>query len=447
MALTGLEIYKLLPKTNCKKCGFPTCLAFAMQLALKKVELSKCPDVSEETKKTLEGASAPPIKLVKIGTGPKTFQVGEETVLFRHDDRFYNPCGIAAQIPDNLSSQAMTETIERIKKLHWMRVGMEIGVNLVALENVSGSPDTFTSAAKTLSQSLDLPLILQSDSAENLVSAGSAIKNKHPLIFSANSANFEVLAKFCKEANLPLAVAGKDIEETADLTARVKELGVQEQVLVAPYENLKENLHFLTKARRAALKKTFRPLGYSIAVCAYRAKGDSLDQLCDAAVYIAKYGGIIIVNAFENWEVLPLVTLRQNIYTNPQKPIAVEPKLYTVGEPNENSPLMFTTNFSLTYYTVEGEVEASRVPSYILAVNTEGLSVLTSYSGDKLNEKVVAKAMKDAGVENVVKHRKLIIPGLVAVMSGKLEEETGWQVIVGPKEAAYIPKFLQTVWK
>jgi acetyl-CoA decarbonylase/synthase complex subunit gamma len=447
MALTGLEIYKLLPKTNCKKCGFPTCLAFAMQLAQKKVELSKCPDASEEAKKTLEGASAPPVKLVKIGAGAKTFQVGEETVLFRHDDRFYNQCGLAPRIPDNLSAAAMSETIEKIKQLHWMRVGMEIGVNLVALENASGSPDTFTNAAKTLSRSLDLPLILQSDSAENLVAAGSVVKDKRPLIFAANSANFEVLAKFCKDANLPLAVRGKDIEETADLTARVKELGVAEQVIVAPYESVKENLHFLTKVRRAALKKTFRPLGYPAAVCAYLAKGDSLDQLCDAAIYIAKYGGIVIINAFENWEVLPLVTLRQNIYTNPQKPIAVEPKLYKIGEPNENSPLMFTTNFSLTYYTVEGEVEASRVPSYILAVNTEGLSVLTSYSGDKLNEKIVAKAMKDAGVENIVKHRKLIIPGLVAVMSGKLEEETGWQVIVGPKEAAYIPKFLQTVWK
>ncbi|MFH1422321.1 MAG: acetyl-CoA decarbonylase/synthase complex subunit gamma [Planctomycetota bacterium] len=447
MALTGLEIYKLLPKTNCKKCGFPTCLAFAMQLAQKKVELSKCPDASEEAKKTLEGAAAPPIRLVKIGSGEKTFQVGQETAMFRHDDRFYNPCGIVPQINDDLPDADMTKAVENIKKLQWVRIGMDIGVNMVALNNHSNSADAFTKAATNLSQAVNLPLILMSDSADNLKAAGTAIKDKRPLIVAADSNNFEVLAAFCKEAKLPLAVKGKDIEETSTLTSKLKELGVEDLVILAPHDNVKDNLHFLTKVRRAALRKTFRPLGYPVAIHAYRGKGDTLDQLCDAAVYIAKYGGIVILDTFENWQILPLVTLRQNIYTNPQKPIAVEPKLYKIGEPNENSPLLFTTNFSLTYYSVEGEVEASRVPAYLLAVDTEGLSVLTAYSGDKLNEKVVAKAIKDTNAESLVKHKKLIIPGLVAVMSGKLEEETGWQVVVGPKEAAYIPKFLQTVWK
>jgi acetyl-CoA decarbonylase/synthase complex subunit gamma len=447
MALTGIEIYKLLPKTNCKKCGFPTCLAFAMQLAQKKVELAKCPDVSEEAKQTLEGASAPPIKLVTIGTGDGAVKVGEETVLFRHEDKFNNPCAIVIRISDDLDEASLGERLEQIGKLHWTRVGMEIFVNGVAIVNTSGDAEKFKTAAQKAVAGPVKNVVLMSENDDNLIVAAEAVKDSKPLLFAANKDNFAKLGEFCGKNKLPLAVGGASLEDIAEITPKLKELGVDEMLIIPAGTNLKENLHELTKMRRMAIKKTFRALGYPPVVDATVGAGDELEQISNAGVYVSKYAGVVLLDILEPWQILPLLTMRQNIYTNPQKPIQVDQKLYKVGEPDENSPVMFTTNFSLTYFSVEGEVEASRVPAYILAVDTEGLSVLTAYSGDKLNEKTVAKAMAATDLENVVKHKKLIIPGLVAVMSGKLEEETGWEILVGPKEASYIPKYLKEIWK
>ena len=446
MALTGIEIYKLLPKTNCKKCGFPTCLAFAMQLAQKKVELSKCPDVSDEAKQTLEGASAPPIKLVTVGTGDNAIKVGEETVLFRHEDKFVNPCGVAIKVNDDMEDGALGEKLEQIGKLHWTRVGQEIFVNAVALVNASGDAGKFKAAAEKVVSGPVKNLILVSDNAENLIAAADAVKASRPLLHAANKGNFEKLGEFCGKNKLPLAVSGESLDEIAEMTPKLKEMGVEEMMIVPVAKGLKETMHELTKLRRMAIKKTFRPMGYPTIVDASTGSDDEMEDISVAGIYVAKYAGIVMLETSEPWKVLPLLTMRQNIYTNPQKPIQVDEKLYEVGEPNENSPVLFTTNFSLTYFSVEGEVEASRIPAYILAVDTEGLSVLTAYSGDKLNEKTVAKALQKVGLEDKVKHRKLIIPGLVAVMSGKLEEETGWQILVGPKEASYIPKYLKDTW-
>jgi acetyl-CoA decarbonylase/synthase complex subunit gamma len=207
--------------------------------------------------------------------------------------------------------------------------------------------------------------------------------------------------------------------------------------------SLRDQLYNLTQMRVLSLKKVFRPLGYPTLSFV---KGDDPDQQIGAAGLICKYSSIVVVDTTEPCAILPMLTAVMNIFTDPQKPVQVEPKVYTIGEPDENAPLMFTTNFSLTYYTVESDVEASRVPSRILVVDTEGTSVLTSYSGDKLNEKIVADAMSKNNVEEIVKHRKLIIPGYVAVMSGKLEEATGWEIMVGPRESSMLPKYLQEVW-
>jgi len=448
MALTGLEIFKLLPKTNCRECGFPTCLAFAMQLAQKKVELAKCPYVSDEAKAQLDAAAAPPIKLVTIGEGDHTVKIGEEQVLFRHDDRFYNETAIAIRVFDDLSDEEFNERLEKIGRLAFHRIGFDISVNLVALENRSGDSGKFAERAKATVAKLPYGLILMSGNPDALKGAAEAVKTRRPLLYAADDSNFEAVGKVAKELGLPLAVKSETLDGLADLTGKLKELGVEEMVLVPDVDgSLLDGLEKQTVIRRAALKKTFRPLGYPTLAFAFAE--DAFDEATLAATYICKYAGIVVTDLVEPHHILPLLVTRQNIYTNPQKPIAVEPKLYAVGEANEKSPLMFTTNFSLTYFSVEGEVEASRVPSWILAVDTEGLSVLTAYSGDKLNEKIVAEAMKKADVENRVSHRKLIIPGFVAVMSGALEEELGgnWQIIVGPKEAAYLPKFLKESWR
>lgn len=421
-------------------------MAFAMQMAQKKASIDECPDVSEASKGLLGAASAPPIRLITIGRGSKELKIGEENVLFRHEEKFYNPTGVAVTIDDDLGKDGLTERLKRINALKFVRVGTEIEIDLIAIRNKSGSAEKFVSAVKSVcSNGTHLSIILDSSSVENMKAALEICADKRPLVHGAESGNLDAMAALAKENKCPLAVKASKLEELADLTERTKKLGVEDIVLNCDKGGLKETLKGLTQIRRAGLKKNFRPLGYPI-ITFLNNREDPYHEITSATTYLIKYSGIVVVNGIEPWQIMPLLTVRQNIFTDPQKPVQVEPKLYEVGQPGENSPLLFTTNFSLTYYTVEGEVEASRIPTYILAVDTEGTSVLTAYSGDKLNEKVVAKIMTEAKVAERVKHRKLIIPGLVAVMTAKLKEELGWEILVGPKEASGLPTYLKKNW-
>ncbi|MHC4395124.1 MAG: acetyl-CoA decarbonylase/synthase complex subunit gamma [Planctomycetota bacterium] len=445
MALTGLEIFKLLPKTNCKKCGMPTCLAFAMQLAQKRAKLEDCPDVSEEAKQKLAAAAAPPMRKIVFGSGDNQVKLGQETVMFRHEEKFYSPTVLGVTVSDKLAGEDLKKRIESVNTLQFERVGAKIGVSAIAVVNDSGSAETFAQAAATVKESSQLALILSSDSPEALAAAAAQTAEAVPLIASAKPDTAEAVAKIAKENKCPVVATADSVEALAELTEKIKAEGVEDIVLSLEGLSPGDQLHSLAQIRALALKKGFRPLGYP--TLSFVTDGDADTQAAAAASLICKYSGIVVVDTAEPYAFLPILTTVMNIFTDPQKPVQVEPKLYTIGEPDENSPLMFTTNFSLTYYTVESDVEASRVPSYILVVDTEGTSVLTAYSGDKLNEKSVANAMAAANVEKLVKHRRLIIPGYVAVMSGKLEEATNWEVMVGPRECSMLPKYLQEVWK
>ena len=444
MPLTAMDIFKLLPRTNCRDCGQATCLAFAMQIAQKKAKLEDCPHVSEEALAALGAAAAPPIQLVTIGAGDKKLEIGNETQLFRHDEKFHHPCGVAVRVPDTLDAAALAAKIDKTNALAFVRVGLDITIDLIALENESGDAATFAAAAKTLAEKSKHALILMTASPEAMKAAAEPIAAQKPLLYAANAENAQAMAAVAKELKRPLAVAADGLEALAELTEKVKAAGAEQIVIDPGARDIKGALQALTQTRRAALKKQFRPLGFP--PIAFAEADDPLDEMMLAATFLLKYAGIVVLRGDEPSQILPLLTARMNIYTDPQKPIQVDPKVYLIGEPDENSPVMFTTNFSLTYYSVESEIEASRVPSYLLAVDTEGLSVLTAYSGDKLDEKTIKKAMDKAGLEKLVKHRKLIIPGYVAVLSGRIEEATGWEVLVGPKEASFIPKFLQQVW-
>jgi len=443
MALTALEIYKHLPKTNCRECGFPTCLAFAMQLAAKRVSLDQCPYVSEEARAALEGASAPPMKLVTVGAGDKKkLEVGNETVLFRHEEKFYHPVGIAAEIRDELSDDEVEERTEYINNLRFERVGTEIEVDLVAVRNSSGDPGRFRDVVEKVDKLSRFPLILISDDPSALHGAAEVAKDGRPLLYAANGGNWEQVGATAKEFGCPLAVYGESLEELAELTGKLTSMGVEELVLDPGTRHPREALERLTLMRRLALKKNFRPLGYP--TIAFTSDGDPYQEAAEASLYIAKYAGILVLRNAQTWQVLPLLTERYNIYTDPQKPIQVEPGVYEIGEVTEASPVLVTTNFSLTYYTVAGDVEASRVPSYIIVVDTEGTSVLTAWAADKFTPEKVAEMLNEkTDIKDKVKHRKVVIPGLVAVMTAKLKEESGWEVLVGPRESSGIPKFLK----
>jgi len=444
MALTGLEIFKLLPKTNCKKCGMPTCLAFAMALAQKRAKLDDCPDVSQEAKDQLAAAAAPPMRKIVFGTGDEQVQTGQETVIFRHEEKFHNPTILGVTVSDKLSGNDLIKRIESVNALQFERVGTKIGVKAIVLTNDSASADTFAKAAAAVKNGSKLAPILVTKSPEAMAAAVKQLKDRVPLLASATADTADAMMKIAKENNCPLVAQAESIEALADLSEKIKAAGVEDIVLNLEAPNLREKLFNLSRIRVLGLKKVFRPLGYPI--ISFVKDGNTDNQAALAISLICKYSGIVVLDTVEPYAFLPMLTAVMNIFTDPQKPVQVEPKVYQIGEPDKKSPVMFTTNFSLTYYTVESDVEASRIPSYILVVDTEGTSVLTAYSGDKLNEKTVADAMAKFGVEDLVEHRKLIIPGYVAVMSGKLEEATNWEVMVGPRECSMLPKYLQEVW-
>jgi acetyl-CoA decarbonylase/synthase complex subunit gamma len=437
MALTGMQIYKSLPKTNCKDCGLPTCMAFAMQVAAKQRALTDCPHISEEGKSTLSEASAPPQRLVKIGTDGKSFEMGQETVMFRHEEKFHRPSGIAVRVPAALSDADAGACIDEINKRVFTRVGKELKVALCAVEIETADP---AARAKLAAAKSRAPLILVGSKAEAMKAAVEAIKDQKPLIYAADTSNLDAFVGIAAGAKLPLAVRGASLEELADLTTKAKEK--TEDLVLAFKGEGGETVRQLTIARRAALRKQFRPFGYPFIV-EVAAQGAELETVL-ASIFAAKYAGIVMINGTEPWEVLPIMVTVQDVYTDPQVPNTVEAKLYEIGGPGDNAPVMFTTNFSLTYFSVAGEVERSKVPAYICVVDTEGLGVLNAYAGDKISAEKVVKAVQAQKVADKVKHRKLIIPGLLPIFRAEIEDTSEWkEVIIGPENAREIPAFLQ----
>lgn len=445
MALTGLDIYKLLPKTNCGECKSPTCLAFAMRVAQKQAAIEDCPHVTDEAKEKLGAASAPPIQLVTIGSGDNKVEVGNETVLFRHEETFHHPCGVAVTVSDADSEGDIAARADKIVHLIFERVGTKIAVDMVCVNNDSGDPAKFAAAAKIVADKCPTAIILNSENVDALKAAADACGDRRPLLNGATADNCDAVAALAKEKNCPVGAKADGLEALAELTQKISGAGVKEIILDSGASAVRDSLETLTQVRRYALRKTFRPLGYP--QIAFATGGDDpMMTVLKAATYVAKYAGIVVTDAIEPWQLMPLLTVRQNIYTDPRSPIQVESGIHKVGDPDANAPLLLTTNFSLTYYTVEGDVESSKVPTNILVVDTEGTSVLTAWAAEKFTSEQIAAAMEKNEVEAVAPHKKMVIPGLIAVESGKLQEETGWEIIVGPKESSALPSYLKSNW-
>ncbi len=443
MGLTGLDIFKQLPKTNCGDCGVPTCLAFAMKLAQKQASLDQCPHVTEDAKTALDGASAPPIKLVTIGDGERKLAIGNETVLFRHEETFHHPTGIAVLVDDSLVEEELAARVAAVGEVNFERVGQTLRLDAVALQ---GEGDAFVKAAQVAAEKSAVPLILMNEDPTVMGKALEACGGKKPLIHAATGENVEAMAALTKKYSCPLVAKGGDLSSLAEVSEKAQAAGATDLVLDSGARELSQVLANETAIRRAALRKRFRPFGFP--TITFAQADDAQDELQQAASYLAKYAGIVVLRQMEPWELLGLVTVRQNIYTDPQKPIQIEEGVYEIGSPDQNSPVLVTTNFSLTYFTVEGDVEASRVPAWAVVVDTEGTSVLTAWAAEKFTAEIIAEKVRAFDVASKVEHRKLILPGHVAVLSGKLEEELGqeWQVIVGPRESSGIPSFLRTSW-
>ena len=378
MALTGIQIFKLLPKTNCGKCGIPTCLAFAMNLAAGKVELIACPFVSEESKTQLAEASAPPIRPVTIGIGANAFKVGGETVMFRHEKKFENPTGIAVLVKDTMSENEVAAKIERFNKNIYIRVGLKLHADTIAVKSESGNPARFSALVEIVTKAIDGGLILMSDKPEVLAAGLKICAARKPLIYAATEVNAVEVAKLAKENACPVAVKGANLEEVAELTGIMNQAGIKDIVIDSGARKPKEAFQDEIIIRGSALQKKFKPLGYPTITFPCEMTADPLKEAMIASMFVAKYAGMVVLSDLKGEVLFPLLVERLNIFTDPQRPLATTPGIYEINNPNENSPVLITTNFSLTYFIVSGEVETSKVPSYLLIMDTEGLSVLTA---------------------------------------------------------------------
>jgi len=458
MAVTGLQIYKLLPQTNCKECGFPTCLAFAMKLAAKQAELAACPYVSEEAKAQLAAAAAPPIRLITVeGPGHKV-EVGNETVLFRHDKTFFHRPGIFVRVKDTAPAEEIKAAVKAAMGFAVEYVGISLFLDGIAVEAASGAAQTFQAAVQAVRESTDRPLILIADDPAVMEGGVKAAAGTRPLLYAANASNWEHMAALAKGAQAPLAVRASEavppcppagggyLSGLAELTDKIQGAGVQDMVLDPGVRDPAGTLLTLTQLRRLALKKNFRPLGYPVITFPGEGAGSPMEEAVLAAQQIAKYGGFVVLDAFTPASAYALLALRTNIFTDPQKPIQVQPGIYEINSPKADSPLMVTTNFSITYFAVANEVDGSGMPGWLLVADAEGMSVLTAWAAGKFDAERIAKAVKGSGLEEKINHRSLIIPGHVSVLLGELEEELpGWKILVGPREAVDLPGYLK-VW-
>ncbi len=436
MGLTGLEIFKHLPKTNCKVCGHPTCLAFAMALANGKASLDACPDVTEEAKEALSSASAPPIKMVKVGTGDSVIEMGDETEIFRHDKRFNHPTAVAVEVKD---TDDVAAKLAVINDLNLERVGQQYAVDVVALVNASGDAAKFKAAAEAVKANTQKNVVLVCEDAAAMEGALDVLADRKPLVYAANKDNFEKMTELAKSKECPLAVKGEDLNSLAELVNKIVALGYKELVLDSGSRETSKVLADMTQIRRLAVRKKFRTFGYP--TIAFTSKEDPQEELMQAGVYLSKYTSLLVLKTDKRELLLPLFSWRANLFTDPQKPAQVQPGLHAIGDANENSPVYCTTNFSLSFYLVEGEVSSTRIPSYILSVDTNGTSVLTAYADNRFTAESITAAIKSAGLEDKVSQKNIVIPGMVAVLKGALEEESGWDVTVGPREASGITKF------
>ena len=443
MALTGIQIYKLLPQTNCKECGYPTCLAFAMKLAAKQVELSACPYVTPEAKTQLAESSAPPIRLVSIKSDGYEAKAGNEVVLFRHDKTFYNKPGLFIRIYDNQPVDSIKAMVTEVNAYAVNYVGMDLTVDGFVVASMAGDANAFAAAVQAVRGVSKRPIILMTRDVSIARAGVNVLKGETPLIYGADAKNWEAFADLAKEIKASLGVIAGSLAETAELTDKIKAKGVEDLVIDPGGRDLGSGLALGTTIRRLAIKKNYRPLGFPVITFPGDA-GDPGMESVHAAQAITKYAGFIVLDHFKPSTIYPLLVLRQNIYTDPQKPIQVQPGIYEINAPKPESPVLVTTNFSITYFSVANEVEGSGLPAWLLVTDAEGMSVLTAWAAGKFDAERIAKAIKGFNVADKVSRKRVVLPGHVAVLSGELEGELpDWEIRVGPREAVDLPAFMK----
>lgn len=445
MALKGLDIFKLSPKKNCKECGCPTCMAFSMKVASGAMELSKCPYFSEDALASLSEATAPPMKTIKVGTGDAEMSLGGETVLFRHEKTYVSKTRYAVAVCDCMDDAAIEERLAGATKVDYERIGERMYAEMIYVNHSDEAKTDYVELVKKASAVEGRVLILGVKDAELAKAALAVCKDSKPILNGADASNYEAMNAVATEAGVVLGVSGKDANEIYDTVAALEKLGNKNLVIDCGTTSVKDAYAIAVQFRRAAIKDGDRTCGYpTIVNAAALANGDKHMQAALASLFTMKYGSIVVLEQMDYATALPLYGLRQNIFTDPQKPMKVEPGIYPINGGDENSICLTTVDFALTYFVVSGELERSGVPCNLIINDAGGLSVLTSWAAGKFSSSSIAKFFEEQDIAGKIKNRKLVLPGKVAVLKGDLEAKMpGWEIIVGPKEAVQLVKFLK----
>ena len=444
MALSGIQIFKMTPKKNCKECGCPTCMAFSMKVAQGAMDISACPYMSDDAMAQLSEATAPPMKTIKVGTGDSEYTLGGETVLYRHEKTFVSKTRYAVSLCSCMSDEEIDAKLEEDKKVDYDRIGERMCAEMLYVNYAGNGVDKYVSLV-TKAAATGKVLVLGCEDADAAKAALEVCKAGKPILNGADASNYEAMNAVATAAGVVLGVSGADINELYDTTAAIEKLGYKDLVLNTTGATIKETFSTTVQVRRACLAKNpDRTFGYpSIVNLCKIAPNDEPMQISLASVFVLKYGSIVVMDTMNYARALPLYGLRQNVFTDPQKPMKVEPGIYALNGGDENSVCLTTVDFALTYFVVSGELERSGVPLNLVINDAGGLSVLTSWAAGKFSGNSISAYIKE-NVEPKVKSRKLIIPGKVAVLKGDLEAKLpGWEIIVGPREAVQLVKFLK----
>jgi len=462
--LSPIDVYKLLPRTNCKECGEPNCMAFATRVVNREVSVDQCPPLlkkeNEKAYKRLKEMLAPAIKEIVVGTGDRTVKIGGKLVMYRHEFTYSNPTAVAIDVTDEMPEEEMLKRLKKTGQFSFEYIGQTLKLDMIAVRSTSNDPEKFKATVKKVVENTDLPLILCSLNPSVLEAGLMAAPKSRPLLYAATKDNWNKMAELTLMYNCPLVVfAPNDLKLLKSLVKTLVEYGVEDLVLDPGTflgNGLGDTLNNFTMIRRAACKGGDELLGFpmiGVPIVAWLDRSETPQEVAKwneaylAAMLVVRFADVVVIHSCDGWSLLPNVVLRQNIYTDPRKPVAVEPGLRVFGTVDENSPVMMTTNFALTYYTVASDIESGKVSGYLIVVDTEGIAVDSAVAGRKLTAENTAEAIKESGVESKVKHRKLIIPGKAARLSGEIEELSGWQILVGPRDSSDIPKFLQEKWQ
>lgn len=461
--LSPIDVYKLLPRTNCEECGEENCMAFATKLVNREKTIQECPPLLQDENTAayakLWALLKPPIKEISIGSAPHVVQIGGKDVLYRHELTYVNPTAIALDITDEMSTDEIIQRLQSVETFSYNYIGMNLTLDMIAIRSTSNNPQRFAEAVKTYSQQSQLPAILCSLDPEIIENGLVTVGKSRPLIYAATKDNWQEMADLALIYDCPLVVSAPgDLNTLKSLTHTLIEYGVEDLVLdPGTYANddLANTVTNFTMLRKAAIRENDELIGFpliGIPLIAWLSPTDAEEvavwhETWLASMLITRFADVLIMHSLDGWAQLPLTILRNNLYTDPRKPVAVEPGLRTYGNPNDQSPLFFTTNFALTYYTVVSDIESGGIDCYLLVVDSEGNSVESSVAGRKLTAEKIAEALNEANVKELVKHNTLVIPGRAARLSGEIEEVSGWSVIVGPRDSSGIPKFVKEDWQ